>query len=222
MTKKNFGRSLVAGICGCLAFAGIALAAVTATRTWTTSSSQDDEVYSYEQLAEVEEKLGYDFHVPESIAEGYTDPELAIVDEAVAGEDGEALYSYKNASVTYTKDGAGWICVNATRREDLDQESPGNATEQDYDERKEIDGITVDVTTQNYKIVPVDYEITPEDQAAMDKGDLNISYGAEEVSEMSISNASLDIDGIAYLIIDSNGSDAESMVAMAEKVIRAE
>lgn len=221
MAKKNLGKSLVVTVCGCLAFAGIALAAATAARTRTTSSCRNDEGYTYEQVAEVEEKLGYHFHVPESIAEGYSDPELSIVDEAVAGEDGDVLYSYKSASVNYTKDGAGWICVNATRREDLEDETSENVAELDYDERKEIDGFLVDVTTQNYKFVPEDYELTPEDQTAIDKGDLTVSYGTEEISEMIISSASFDIDGIAYLIVDANGSNAESMYAMAEKVIRA-
>lgn len=222
MTKKNIGRSLVAGVCGCLAFAGIALAAATAARTWTTSSSQNDEVYSYEQLAEVEEKLGFDFRVPVSIADGYIDPGVTIVDNTVSGEDAKALYSYKDASVSYTKEGAGWISLNASKREDLDQESSQGEVIQVYDETREIDGIAVGVRIQNYKFVPEKYELTEEDQAAIDEGNLIVSYGTEDVEEMTMTNAFFDIEDVAYVIVDSNGSDMESMFAMAEKVIRAE
>ena len=54
------------------------------------------------------------------------------------------------------------------------------------------------------------------------KRNLTVSYWANEVSEMTISDALYDIKGITYIIVDADGSDAESMFAMAEKVIRAE
>lgn len=222
MTKKNIRRSLVAGICGCLAFAGIALAAASAVRTWTTSNSRNDEVYTYEQVAEVEEKLGFDFRVPVSIAEGYADPEVTIRDNTVSGEDGKALYTYKDAFVSYAKDGAGWISLSASKREDLDQESSQDEAIQVYDETREIDGIAVGVMTQNYKFVPENHELTEEEQAAIDEGNLIVSYGTEEVEEMTMASAYFDIEDVAYVIVDSNGSDMENMFAMAEKVIRAE
>ena len=39
---------------------------------------------------------------------------------------------------------------------------------------------------------------------------------------MTMANAYFDIEDVAYVIVDSNGSDMENMFAMAEKVIRAE
>ena len=139
-----------------------------------------------------------------------------------SGEDGKALYSYKDAFVSYAKDGAGWISLSASKREDLDQESSQDEAIQVYDETREIDGIAVGVTTQNYKFVPENYKLTEEEQAAIDEGNLIVSYGTEEVEEMTMANAYFDIEDVAYVIVDSNGSDMENMFAMAEKVIRAE
>ena len=64
--------------------------------------------------------------------------------------------------------------------------------------------------------------MTEEEQAAIDEGNLIVSYGTEEVEEMTMANAYFDIEDVAYVIVDSNGSDMENMFAMAEKVIRAE
>lgn len=86
-----------------------------------------------------------------------------------------------------------------------------------------VGDVTVIYKEYQYKFVPPDYEISDEEQAAMDRGDLVMSYGSSEVEEMYLKGADWYADGVHY---DLFGWDlaltADDMFAMAEEVINAE
>ncbi|MCI8335927.1 MAG: hypothetical protein HFI72_01990 [Peptococcaceae bacterium] len=72
----------------------------------------------------------------------------------------------------------------------------------------------------HYKFVPVNYEVTPEDQAAMDAGELFISYGSDAVEDCYMTNLTWVKDGMKYNLCGQDlALDQDGMVKMAEEVM---
>ena len=219
MTKKDFRRSIMVGVCGCLAFAGVVVAATNGIRRSTLSSSQQEEVFTYEQLPEAFEELGFSCNVPETLPGDYHAGEISVVDESAIGEDDTKLYSYKTLSVVYDHKGTNDIFLDIAKGEDLSW----GVSEEDkvdiFDEEKEISGISVKASTMPFKFVPPDYRPTQEEEEAVKNHELSISYGTEEIEETTISNAQCEIGGLQYTICDLGGADIDAMFAMAGDVI---
>ena len=219
MTKKDFRRSIIVGVCGCLAFAGVVVAAANGIRHSTLSNTLRDEAFTYEQLPEAFEELGFSCNVPETLPGDYMADEIFVVDESAIGEDGSELYSYKTLSVAYDHKGTNDLFLDIAKGEDLSWGVSEEDTVDIFDEEKEIGGISVKVSTMPFKFVPPDYSPTQEEEEAVKNHELSISYGAEEIEETTISNAQFEINGLQYTICDLGGSDIEAMFAIAEKVI---
>ena len=219
MTKKNFRISMAAGVCGCLVLAGAAFAAVSAMKSYTVSTSDTDAAYTYDQLPEVEEELGFQCKVPEEIAPGFQAKDLSVVDEDVMNENEEVVYSYKTLNVNYGQEGKDDIILSIGKESDLYEGVPEEEQVVWFDEEREIEGVSVKLHSIPYMFVPVDYRPTEEEEAAMEKGELAMAYGTEEVEKRVLSSAEFVIEGLNYTIIDSNGSDLDAMFEMARAVI---
>ena len=219
MTKKNFGRTLAAGICGCLVLAGAAFAAVSAMKSYTVSSTDTEEAYTYDQLAEAEKEVGFECKVPEEIEPGFHAAELFVADEDAMNENDEVVYSYKTLNVNYEQEGKDDVMLSIGKVNDLYKGIPEEERVSWFDEEQEIEGISVKAHSVPYKFVPVDYRPTEEEEAAIERGELAMSYGTEEVEEMVLSSAEFVIGDLNYTIIDSNGADLEAMFEMARRVV---
>ena len=219
MTKKNFGRSLAAGICGCLVLAGAAFAAVSAMKSYTISTADTEEAYTYDQLAEAEEEVGFECKVPKEIDPGFHAEDLFVADEDAMNENDEVVYIYKTLNVNYEQEGKDDVMLSIGKVNDLYEGIPEEERVAWFDEEREIEGISVKAHSVPYKFVPVDYRPTEEEEAAIEKGELAISYGTEEVEEMVLSSAEFVIGDLNYTIIDTNGAELEAMFEMARKVI---
>lgn len=86
-----------------------------------------------------------------------------------------------------------------------------------------VGDVTVVYKEYQYKFVPPDYEITAEDQTAMDRGDLVMSYGSSEVEEKYLKGVDWYADGVHYNLFGWDLTlTADDMFAMAEEIINAE
>ncbi len=86
-----------------------------------------------------------------------------------------------------------------------------------------VGDITVTYKEYQYKFVPPDYEVSAEEQAAMDRGDLVMSYGSSEVEEKYLKGADWYADGVHYNLFGWDLTlTADDIFAMAEEVINAE
>ena len=84
-----------------------------------------------------------------------------------------------------------------------------------------LNGIDLYYYNKDYKFVPVDYELTKEDKKAMEMGELEISYGASEISFSDIQSLSWYEDGLQYMIMgDNHNFTVEEMIDMAKVIIR--
>lgn len=80
-------------------------------------------------------------------------------------------------------------------------------------------GITEGYSSQLYKFVPPDYELTEEDKERKAAGELEISYGSKEVEEQTMENYSWQDDGLRYSLTaaDCDFGEAE-MAQMAAEI----
>lgn len=86
-----------------------------------------------------------------------------------------------------------------------------------------VGDITITYSEYQYKFVPPDYEISDEEQAAMDRGDLVMSYGTSEVQEKYLKGADWYADGVHYNLFGWDLTlTADDMFVMAEEIINAE
>lgn len=93
--------------------------------------------------------------------------------------------------------------------------------ENDAEQQRDIDGITVSYKVDHYKSVPTDYEITAEDEANMAGSHYYISVGSDEVEETEEYFTSWDKDGMHYLLMCSDATlSADEFFAMAEEIIQ--
>ena len=84
----------------------------------------------------------------------------------------------------------------------------------------DLDGITLYYYEKDYKFVPPSYELAQEDKRAYEAGELEISYGASEISLENVQGLSWYEDGLQYMLMGSDfGFTVEEMIDMAKAVI---
>lgn len=73
--------------------------------------------------------------------------------------------------------------------------------------------------TQKYKFVPVDYELTEADEAAVEDGSMVVSVGTSEVEEQLSSNVIWQADGVYYHLTGMDLSlSADNLLEMAAEM----
>lgn len=85
----------------------------------------------------------------------------------------------------------------------------------------DLNGINLYYYQQDYKFVPPNYELTEEDKRAKEAGELEISYGAPEISICNVQGLSWYEDGLYYTIMGSDYSfTVEEVIDMATHIIQ--
>ena len=83
----------------------------------------------------------------------------------------------------------------------------------------EIDGIPIDISVNRYRLVPPNYQLSEEEKVAVDTGELIISYGSDEVRDITIGSVNFVIDGILYCITDMNQVSESQLFEIAKAII---
>ena len=149
---------------------------------------------SLSELKQVEKTVGYAVTAPERFSNGYSFSLLTVRGEAVYDENFEVEKEFYGVHVDYTKDGS------PNRYLDL---SPIPGTDQlEPTELRVINGASVRLNLDHYKIVPEDYQETDEDRAREAGGHYYISYGSENVMEFDMASACFEINGVEYILSD--------------------
>lgn len=116
-------------------------------------------------------------------------------------------------NLIYQKEGQPDLTIDMEQM----QESEGYGV---GDETFEYNGIRLVYSKEHYRFVPPEYQVSEEEQAQMDAGELIISYGSPEVQDSEIQSLNWQADEISYglMIFDSTITPAE-LVQMAEEII---
>lgn len=170
---------------------------------------------SYDKLEKAQKEAGFTFDSVESFSNGYTFSKMEVNDVDKIDDAFNRMDSFKEWWACYTREGSPDISlyVNEVLPESADDSTEPTGT-------TIIDGTLVSYNLDHYKFVPVDYELTPEDEANMEGQHYYISYGSDEVEESEISHVTWEKDGIQYRVMCFYADlDSEELYKMAEELI---
>lgn len=169
----------------------------------------------FPSITKLEQVLDVRPHMVETFSNGFQFTHYSVGEESSRDENGATLETKPRVSLQYENNGKQWIAL------DIRPVFTGETF--DFDGITKIaynEDITLYYFVQHHKFVPADYEVTPEDQARMDAGELAMGYGADAVEECDMTNLSWVEDGMYYSLIGQDlDLDQDDMVQMAAEVI---
>lgn len=173
--------------------------------------------FTYEELDKAEEKLGFSPDVPESFSNGYSFVEMQVDKTAATDENQKEIYTFPELYVGYEKDGSGKVSLYVDQRpEKGEQAKTPDLTDQCGD-------IALRYDVYTYKFVPVDYELTEEDEANLERDDYEISEGVDTISYRRMCHVTWEKDGVYYDLLGMDTDlSGEEMIEMAKEIITAE
>ena len=181
----------------------------------THEMPETGEYTSLSELKQVEKAIGYGVTAPESFSNGYTFAHLTVRGEAVYDENNEVEKEFYGVHVDYTNPGLPDRYLDLNPALGADKPEPT--------ELRLINGVSVRLNLDHYKIVPEDYQETEEDLAQKARGHYFISFGSESVMEFDMASASFEIDGVEYILSDMAATERtlDALAQMAAELITA-
>lgn len=223
---KRFSKRFIVAFCAifCL-MCMTAMAATGIVHGWHSHNIIGSDTKVYVDVAEkLLPQLEYTPKSVEEFTNGFTF-ELASLSVSQGTDE-----NYNDIGKQYT--GCNLNYINAETGEELNlytDSIPQTAFPADYVDpaaknviTQTVGDITITYSEYQYKFVPPDYEISAEEQAAMDRGDLVMSYGSAEVEEKYLKAADWYSDGVHYNLFGWDLTlTADDMFTMAEEIINA-
>lgn len=206
-TKKIVSLMAAAAILACI---GTAFAAGGLGGWFSAPSAHFD---SIEDGTDITEELGFAPILIERFENGYSYSSGNAADNTITDDDGSVKEEFKSAFFTYEKDGDElWFS----------QDRSDSVNVEKGELMSTVDGIDIYYYSYKNKIVPADYEMTAEDIAAEESGELIFSWGSDTVQESVVQSAQWRMGDIACCLVQMDGKlSADELVAMAEEAIKA-
>lgn len=219
-SMKKFGiKKVMIGVAAACLVLGMAGMAGSGLKSYVGSSSAYPNYTSFEDLHKAQEEVGYRIDAVETFSNGYELSGITIAKVAIQNEAGQKEEEQKEIDIMYKKPGSRNMELSVRKlfasedEESLLQISPDDKVQQ-------YRNITLVLRKSTYKFVPEDYELTPEDERAMEQGDLEISYGVPEVEVVDYSFVMWIKDGISYNLFGSDLTLTDGdMFDMAKDII---
>lgn len=183
---------------------------------WFSSSSSIPEYTKLPTKTECLKEAGYEPILIDSFENGYAFQSGSIVNNNRTDENGASVEKFRSFSFRYEKDGDVVY---------FDQErfSSESAPSERPDKREQVlseNGIELYYSCDNYKFVPVDYELTDEDKEAEANGDLYISVGSEKVEYSTMTHIGWQDGDMHYGLMQMNGKlSKEELILMAKEAM---
>lgn len=168
---------------------------------------------SYEGIADLEGKAGFQIRDKESFQNGYTFKKADVGDIRDMDENDNVVARYNDIDITYENQSGKRIYITAAEAVHVHEERGG------VKEITGIQGIKVNYYEDTYKWVPAGYERTPEDEENLKHEDYYISEGADEISISTLSSVTWEQEGIWYHMFAYEQIPAQELFAMAEELI---
>lgn len=193
------------------------MAAVAAGKVvgWSSHTYVDrPDFVSLEEIGKAERKMGCEIQAVEAFSNGYRFEKGFIIDVEEIDENGVVMGTFPETSIMYKK-GKGNVSLDVYPLDKFADDS----------RHKEIvkipyGDITLTYTEDLYKFVPPEYQVSEEEKALMETGELYISYGTDEVEVEIIRGISWETEA-GYLLMPSgdDGIGQAELVQMAKEII---
>lgn len=179
--------------------------------------SSSNEKLSYEDTQASLKEIAPESNIPEAFSAGYQFENARHIYGGAQDEGGNIVQDIEELSATYSN-GSAEIMLNIVGKgKEVFDASNAQQT-------KEINGITVQYIKSEFMFVPTDYELSTEEQAQVDAGEITVSYGADKVEYKTYEQACWLKDNAMYTLFGMEKDldlGADFLFAMAEEVIAA-
>ena len=215
-------RKRIAAVCLVAAVAVVGAVAGGGVIGWSSSTRLDKGWTDYAQTAEyVQKNIPNAKHIEEfsngfAFAKGYENT-VEMIDES-----GNTLGAFTGVILDYEKDGVR-LSVDA---DPVQEDASYAVNDSDYGTWREIDGVKVHYYAMPMITLPSGTEPTAEEQAAFERGEINVAYTGENDprEETTFYGADWIEDGISYSIYsteDIGDLTEEDFFRMAQEIIAA-
>lgn len=212
MRKTSWKKVVCAVGVLCMLCAGGAVAAGKIAG-YSSGSSVMDDIHEYDEMKkDADKKLGYDVKMPEKFANGYTFSRGQVITVNANDTDGNHVDAFPELSVTYHKAGEADVFFSVSKW----SEEEKRGTMLPINEE-----LTAYYTVDHYRMVPPDYQVSEEEKAQMEKGELFVSYGTDQIEDKYIKSIDWEENGAVYrlMILDETVMDENDFLAMAKEVL---
>lgn len=172
----------------------------------TIKSGSSTEIVRYADLEAAAKEIGINGKYVEAFENGYRFASGGVGNNLMQDENGAPVgEEAMSLIIDYRNDAGSFIMLNI--------EKSAFYAESGID-------VGFGYCSDAYKFVPTDYEITAEEKVMMEKGELNISYGSEEVEINQVENYIWQDGELIYGLtaLDANLGEAE-MTHMARQIM---
>lgn len=168
-------------------------------------------------VVQAEEKAGFRMDDLDGFTNGYAVDEIRVEEVQGLDEKDEVRLVYSEICMELKNAAGERLHLSAYQdREGLE------ASSVPADQVRQFGDITLEYRLHHYKFVPADYVQTEKDKLWLQQPGNFMSYGSEKgISESNVAFLNWEKEGICYLLMDSDGSEAaQSLFSMAEELIR--
>lgn len=185
----------------------------------THQMSGTAEYTSLTDIPRIEKDVGYPVTVPEFFSNGYAFNGLRVEGEALFGDSYEVLKEYYVVSATYTRADSPDLILRLSPVQDYEGGSPAPAPS----EQRTLEGVSVNLNLDHYKVVPEDYEKTQDDLTKEAAGHYYVSFGSDEIKEYDYAFADFELNGVSYTLMDMSASvtSFDTLTQIAGEIIGA-
>lgn len=203
---KGFGKKIAAAAAAACLITGTCYAAVT---LHGVESHTRMEYTSFAQMEKAEEKAGFDGKFVERFENGFTFYLGGTGYTQGMDENGSGVgKEYSALTLTYKNEEDQLLSLTITNGDP--SVDAGETFAEGY-------------SVLNCKFVPPDYELTKEDLAKQESGELNIAYGTATVEEETVESYGWVDDGLYYVLSASDCDlGREEMENMAQEIMDAQ
>ena len=166
---------------------------------------------SLSKLPKAERALGLAVTVPERFESGFIFQKMNLSCIEITDDAGNVMETYPELNVRYDS-GESTFELNIM----AERPQPHNGAWTTYD----YEGVTLWCESFTYMAVPENYRETEEDLRRKERGELMIGWGADTIEILPSSFVQFTLDGALYNLLSMDGTEAETLCAMAEEIIR--
>ena len=210
--RKGFTAKKMIALCAAIcAIGAVTVIGSGKVVSMTAHSSRLDDIKHFPTQAELGKIIDYSPKYVEKL--GKYDFDFANPGESEEKDaNGNVLYKYRDMSFWYKTD-EGILSLNTKPvTQDIDDDKSG--------EPIEYNGKTLYYSSIKYKFVPPGYELTQEDKELMDKKELEVSYGSQEIELKDNASIVWDDGDVSYCLLDMDAHvPKDELIAMAKQVI---
>lgn len=214
MRRLSTKKVVLAAAAMCVLMSVVAVAGGKAAGWVSGSNPNRPEIKTYQDIKAADSYMGSEIKSVEKFTNGYQFKQGHLMEVEEIDENNQKIGSFHEAMLYYQK-GEKRITLSV-----IPLGKDEGTVKHAVSEAVSYEGITLQYSKDFYKFVPADYEVTDEEQAAMDSGELYVSYGSDEVEMKVYQSVAWDDESAHYLITGfGTDLDMETLVQMAKEVI---